>query len=119
MVVRQSERAIWSEQPSWLLRPHTVSMNRRERSGGAELPRGSDAYYPRCCTLSVQDPRDLDVNRPKPRQSSHMQQMRSKAGGWLRELREKRGLSQRERAAKVGADVCALLVDKSTAFEIC
>jgi transcriptional regulator with XRE-family HTH domain len=33
-----------------------------------------------------------------------MQDMRSKAGCWLRELREKRGLSQRELAAKVGAE---------------
>jgi transcriptional regulator with XRE-family HTH domain len=29
---------------------------------------------------------------------------RSKAGCWLRELREKRGLSQRQLAAKVGAE---------------
>lgn len=33
-----------------------------------------------------------------------MREERSKAGCWLRELREKRGLSQRDLAAKVGAE---------------
>jgi transcriptional regulator with XRE-family HTH domain len=33
-----------------------------------------------------------------------MRERRSKAGCWLRDLREKRGMSQRELAAKVGAE---------------
>ena len=32
------------------------------------------------------------------------QELRAKAGRWLRELRERRGLSQRELALKVGAE---------------
>ena len=41
---------------------------------------------------------------PQRRSSDLTQKLRGKAGQWLRELREKRGLSQRELAAKVGAE---------------
>ena len=37
------------------------------------------------------------------------QLLRKEAGRWLRELREKRGLSQRELADKVGADIYTLI----------
>src|SRR5262245_62321760 len=37
------------------------------------------------------------------------QLLRKEAGRWLRELREKRGLSQRELAHKVGAEVYTLI----------
>jgi transcriptional regulator with XRE-family HTH domain len=43
---------------------------------------------------------------------SHKQRkqlLRKEAGRWLRELREKRGLSQRELAEKVGAEVYTLI----------
>src|SRR5215475_8584401 len=40
---------------------------------------------------------------PQRRSSRLTQNLRSKAGSWLRKLREKRGLSQRELARKVGA----------------
>ena len=42
-------------------------------------------------------------------QSQRAQVLRKEAGHWLRELREKRGLSQRELAAKVGAEVYTLI----------
>jgi transcriptional regulator with XRE-family HTH domain len=38
-----------------------------------------------------------------------MQETRSKAGCWLRGLREKRGLSQRDLAAKVGAEYYTII----------
>ena len=38
-----------------------------------------------------------------------MQLLHKDAGRWLRELREKRGLSQRELADKVGVDVYSLI----------
>jgi transcriptional regulator with XRE-family HTH domain len=38
------------------------------------------------------------------RRSAKTQELRAKAGRWLRELREKRGLSQRELARQVGAE---------------
>ena len=41
---------------------------------------------------------------PQRRSSALTQKLRNRAGGWLRELREKRGLSQRELAARVGAE---------------
>src|SRR5262244_827650 len=41
---------------------------------------------------------------PQRRSSKLTQKLRSKAGKWLRELREQRGLSQRELAQKVGAE---------------
>jgi transcriptional regulator with XRE-family HTH domain len=41
---------------------------------------------------------------PQRRSSKLTQRLRSKAGSWLRELREKRGLSQRELAQRVGAE---------------
>ena len=41
---------------------------------------------------------------PQRRSSEHTQKLRNQAGAWLRELREKRGLSQRELAAQVGAE---------------
>jgi transcriptional regulator with XRE-family HTH domain len=41
---------------------------------------------------------------PQRRSSKLTQRLRGKAGSWLRELREKRGLSQRELAQKVGAE---------------
>jgi len=37
------------------------------------------------------------------------QLLRKEAGRWLRELREKRGLSQRELAERVGAEVYTLI----------
>ncbi len=40
---------------------------------------------------------------PQRRTAKLTQKLRNKAGRWLRELREKRGLSQRELAGKVGA----------------
>jgi transcriptional regulator with XRE-family HTH domain len=42
-------------------------------------------------------------------QSQRAQLLRKEAGHWLRELREKRGLSQRELADKVGAAVYTLI----------
>jgi len=41
---------------------------------------------------------------PQRRSSALTQKLRSRAGSWLRELRERRGLSQRELAAQVGAE---------------
>lgn len=41
---------------------------------------------------------------PQRRSAKLTQILRSKAGRWLRELREKRGLSQRDLADKVGAE---------------
>jgi transcriptional regulator with XRE-family HTH domain len=41
---------------------------------------------------------------PQRRSSKLTQNSRKQAGRWLRELREKRGLSQRELAKKVGAE---------------
>jgi transcriptional regulator with XRE-family HTH domain len=42
-------------------------------------------------------------------QRHQAQLLRKEAGRWLRELREKRGLSQRELAHKVGAEVYTLI----------
>jgi transcriptional regulator with XRE-family HTH domain len=39
-----------------------------------------------------------------PQRAKLTQQLRSQAGVWLRELREKRGLSQRDLAERVGAE---------------
>jgi transcriptional regulator with XRE-family HTH domain len=41
---------------------------------------------------------------PQRRSSKLTQKLRGQAGSWLRELREKRGLSQRELAQRVGAE---------------
>jgi len=41
---------------------------------------------------------------PQRRSSELTQKLRNRAGNWLRELRERRGLSQRELAAQVGAE---------------
>jgi transcriptional regulator with XRE-family HTH domain len=41
---------------------------------------------------------------PKRRVAKATQRLRHQGGQWLRELREKRGLSQRELAQKIGAD---------------
>ena len=41
---------------------------------------------------------------PQRRSASLTQKLRNQAGVWLRDLRERRGLSQRELAAKVGAE---------------
>jgi transcriptional regulator with XRE-family HTH domain len=41
---------------------------------------------------------------PQRRSAKLTQQLRSQAGNWLRELREKRELSQRDLAEKVGAE---------------
>jgi|GEM_PF-508883 len=41
---------------------------------------------------------------PQRRSAKLTQQLRTKAGRWLRELREKRGLSQRDLAKMVGAE---------------
>jgi transcriptional regulator with XRE-family HTH domain len=41
---------------------------------------------------------------PQRRSSALTQKLRTQAGSWLRELRERRGLSQRELAARVGAE---------------
>jgi transcriptional regulator with XRE-family HTH domain len=42
-------------------------------------------------------------------QRDEAQLLRKEAGRWLRNLREKRGLSQRELARKVGAEVYTLI----------
>jgi transcriptional regulator with XRE-family HTH domain len=41
---------------------------------------------------------------PQRRSTKLTQKLRNEAGGWLRELREKRGLSQRGLAERVGAE---------------
>ena len=41
---------------------------------------------------------------PQRRSAKLTQQLRSQAGNWLRELRERRGLSQRDLAERVGAE---------------
>jgi|SRR5262245_7279395 len=41
---------------------------------------------------------------PQRRSARLTQQLRNQAGEWLRELRERRGLSQRQLAQKVGAE---------------
>ena len=41
---------------------------------------------------------------PQRRSSELTRKLRIRAGNWLRELRERRGLSQRELAAQVGAE---------------
>jgi len=43
--------------------------------------------------------------------ADHLQEMRILAGAWLRELREKRGLSQRGLAERVGVD-CYTIVSQ-------
>jgi transcriptional regulator with XRE-family HTH domain len=43
-------------------------------------------------------------SNPQRRSSSQTRKLRNQAGVWLKELREKRGLSQRDLAAKVGAE---------------
>ena len=43
-------------------------------------------------------------SHPQRRASELTQKLRHQAGTWLRELRERRGLSQRELAARVGAE---------------
>jgi len=43
-------------------------------------------------------------SHPQRRGAKLTQKLRVQAGSWLRELREKRGLSQREMAQKVGAE---------------
>jgi transcriptional regulator with XRE-family HTH domain len=43
------------------------------------------------------------------RTAKSTQRLRNEAGQWLRELREKRGLSQRELAQKVGAEPYTLI----------
>ena len=41
---------------------------------------------------------------PQRRSSALTQKLRNQAGSWLRDLRERRGLSQRDLAAQVGAE---------------
>jgi transcriptional regulator with XRE-family HTH domain len=43
-------------------------------------------------------------SHPQRRSSALTQKLRHQAGSWLRDLRERRGLSQRELAAQVGAE---------------
>jgi transcriptional regulator with XRE-family HTH domain len=43
-------------------------------------------------------------SNPQRLSSKATKELRNQAGQWLRELREKRGLSQRDLAAKVGAE---------------
>lgn len=43
-------------------------------------------------------------SNPQRLSSKATKELRTQAGQWLRELREKRGLSQRDLAAKVGAE---------------
>jgi len=43
-------------------------------------------------------------SHPQRRSAKLTQKLRAQAGSWLRELREKRGLSQRDLAQKVGAE---------------
>ena len=51
---------------------------------------------------------------PQRRSSALTQKLRNRAGGWLRELREKRGLSQRELAARVGAEYYTIISQLET-----
>jgi transcriptional regulator with XRE-family HTH domain len=46
----------------------------------------------------------LMYTHPQRRSAKQTQKLRDQAGRWLRELREKRGLSQRDLAQKVGAE---------------
>jgi transcriptional regulator with XRE-family HTH domain len=46
---------------------------------------------------------------PHRRTAKLTRELRSEAGRWLRELREKRGLSQRQLAARVGAEPYTLI----------
>ncbi len=43
-------------------------------------------------------------SNPQRLSSKATKELRNQAGQWLRDLREKRGLSQRDLAAKIGAD---------------
>ena len=43
-------------------------------------------------------------NQPQRRSTGRTRQLRNQSGAWLCELREKRGLSQRELARRVGAE---------------
>src|SRR5499427_8161951 len=52
--------------------------------------------------------------RPQRRSSERTQTLRKQAGAWLRELRERRGLSQRELAARVGAEYYTLISQLET-----
>lgn len=43
-------------------------------------------------------------SHPQQRSASEVQELRKEAGRWLKELREKRGLSQRQLADRVGVE---------------
>jgi DNA-binding XRE family transcriptional regulator len=65
--------------------------------------------YSKPCTLDVAaiqfDPKVLTMyTHAQHRNDPQVQQLRRKAGSWLKELRENRGLSQRQLATFVGAD---------------
>src|SRR5262245_44133442 len=49
------------------------------------------------------------LEKTSPSQKQLRQTLRKEAGRWLRELREERGLSQRELAKKVGVEVYTLI----------
>jgi transcriptional regulator with XRE-family HTH domain len=51
-----------------------------------------------------QEGRRAMYTHPQRRSAKLTQKLRQEAGRWLRELREKRGLSQRDLAQKVGAE---------------
>jgi transcriptional regulator with XRE-family HTH domain len=53
-------------------------------------------------------------SHPQRRSHELTQKLRTQAGHWLRELRESRGLSQRELAAQIGAEYCTFISQLET-----
>jgi len=61
-------------------------------------------YDPDETVKREQEGRRAMYTHPQRRSAKLTQKLRQEAGRWLRELREKRGLSQRDLAQKVGAE---------------
>jgi|HubBroStandDraft_5_1064220.scaffolds.fasta_scaffold363680_2 ribosome-binding protein aMBF1 (putative translation factor) len=76
--------------------------------GGIAVPdRGpatSAAAQRQRCSTNIPDETAQMYSNPQRLSTKSTKDLRKRAGQWLRELREKRGLSQRDFATKVGAE---------------
>jgi transcriptional regulator with XRE-family HTH domain len=68
------------------------------------LRKTQSVYDPDETVKREQEGRRAMYTHPQRRSAKLTQKLRQEAGRWLRELREKRGLSQRDLAQKVGAE---------------